>query len=328
MKALIKRIVTWVERVVDRVMKLKPVRVWFHYLERRGPLLSSGLSYQALFAVFAAIWVAFAAAGVFITGNPTVHQAVLDLLARSIPGLFSTDSTAGAIDPTTLTSVSILGWTGAIAAVGLFFTALGWLGSARTAVRSMFKLPDASTNFILLILKDLGLAVAFGAALLLSAVLSVLSTLLIGSVLDWLGINERKTVAEVLIRVAGFLIVLGLDTVVLGTLYRVLSGIKIPLRMLAPGTIIGALALGVLKVLGTLLLGGAAHNPLLVTFAVFVGLLIWFNLICQIILLGAAWISVSATDANLDLRGGTKVGKAGKSAGKTGEPPSGVTGAL
>lgn len=328
MKALINRIVTWIERVVDWVMKLKPARVWFHYLERRGPLLSSGLSYQALFAVFAAIWVAFAVAGVLITGNPTVHQAVLDLLARSIPGLFSTDSSAGAIDPTTLTTVSILSWTGAIAAVGLLFTALGWLGSARTAVRSMFKLPGASTNFILLILKDLGLAVAFGAALLLSAVLSVLSTLLIGSVLDWLGIVERKTVAEVLIRVAGFLIVLGLDTVVLGTLYRVLSGIKIPLRILAPGAIIGALALGILKVLGTLLLGGATHNPLLVTFAVFVGLLIWFNLICQIILLGAAWISVGATDANLDLRGGTKVGKAAKAAGETDGPPSGVTGAL
>ena len=40
-----------------------------------------------------------------------------------------------------------------------------------------------------------------------------------------------------------------------------------------------------------------------------IGLLIWFNLICQVILLGAAWISVGATDRGLDLAGKRKRGK-------------------
>ncbi len=82
-----------------------------------------------------------------------------------------------------------------------------------------------------------------------------------------------------------------------------MSGIRIPFRMLAQGTIIGAVALGVLKALGSTLLGGATSNPLLAGFAVIIGLLIWFNLVCQVILIGAAWIAVSASDAGLDLRG-------------------------
>jgi membrane protein len=57
----------------------------------------------------------------------------------------------------------------------------------------------------------------------------------------------------------------------------------------------------VLKVLGSLLLGGASSNPLIASFAVIVGLLIWFNLVCQVILVCAAWVVVSASDAGVPL---------------------------
>ena len=46
-----------------------------------------------------------------------------------------------------------------------------------------------------------------------------------------------------------------------------------------------------LKILGGLLLGGATSNPLLASFAVFIGLLLWFNLICRVILLTSSWIA-------------------------------------
>jgi membrane protein len=52
----------------------------------------------------------------------------------------------------------------------------------------------------------------------------------------------------------------------------------------------------VLKVLGSALLGGASRNPLLASFAVIIGLLIWFNLVCQVILLTASWIATGMAD--------------------------------
>ncbi len=88
-----------------------------------------------------------------------------------------------------------------------------------------------------------------------------------------------------------------LDTVVLAALYRVLAGVRIPPRHLFPAALLGAAALGVLKILGTVLLGAAGANPLLASFAVIIGLLIWFNLVCQVILLAAAWFIVSMIDA-------------------------------
>src|SRR5690606_9809992 len=97
----------------------------------------------------------------------------------------------------------------------------------------------------------------------------------------------------------GLALMLLLDTVVLGALYRVLSGLTIPLRRLLVGSVLGAVALGILKVLGGALLGGAGRNPLLASFAIIIGLLIWFNLVCATILLGASWIAVGMADAGL-----------------------------
>ena len=162
-----------VTAITARVMKLKPVRVYLHYTAHNGPLLAAGLSFQAIFAVFAAIWVSFAIAGFVIRSNPEFEQAFLGLLRINVPGLIGGNGGAGAIDPDDLFSSGVLTWTGAIAAVGLLFTALGWLASGRDAVRGIFSLPPAPTNFLLLKVKDLGLAVGFGIALVVSAALSV-----------------------------------------------------------------------------------------------------------------------------------------------------------
>ncbi|HEU4849223.1 MAG TPA: YihY/virulence factor BrkB family protein [Terrimesophilobacter sp.] len=288
-----------IKKAIAWVLALKPVRVFRHFADRRGFLLSGGLSYQSLFAVFAAIWVGFAAFGLILKGNPALGGAFFDTIARSVPGLLAWRGAEGVIDPDQLTQVEILGWTGAIAAVGLLLTALGWLSSTRDAVRALFDLPGEQVNFLLLKLKDLGLAIGFGAALLLSSALSVFSTQALDTTLGWFGIREDSMIAAATGRAIGLALMLLLDTIVLGTLYRVLSGLTIPIRRLLVGSVLGAVVLGVLKVLGGALLGGAGRNPLLASFAIIVGLLIWFNLVCAAILLGASWIAVGMADAGI-----------------------------
>jgi membrane protein len=288
-----------VEALRARALGLKPVRVYLNYGENRGRLLAGGLSFQSIFAVFAAVWIGFAVAGIVLRSNPGLADAVFSLIDRSIPGLIDTGDGRGAINEHSLLTTTILGWTGAIAAGGLLFTALGWLASARDAVRALFDRPGERTNFLLLKLKDLVLAVCFGAAVLVSAALSVLSTQALNAALGWLGIGEHSIVTTILGRGLGLLLMLLLDTAVLAALFRLLSGLAIPLPRLLTGALLGAIALGVLKVLGTALLGGASRNPLLASFAVIVGLLIWFNLICQVILLAASWIAVGMRDDGL-----------------------------
>ncbi|MCU1419825.1 MAG: YihY/virulence factor BrkB family protein [Mycetocola sp.] len=282
-----------------RIQKLKPVRVFQHYAVNRGPLLAGGLAYQAIFAVFAALWVGFSVAGLLLESNPRLQDAFFSFVSASVPGLIDTGSGEGAIEPDDLLQAEILGWTGALAAVGVIVTALNFLASCRDAVRVMFDLPGELLNFFLLKLKDLGLAIAFGVALIVSAALSVLSTQALDGTLDFLGLDSESLMSALGARVTGLALMYLLDVAVLAGLYRALSGLRIPFRRLIGGSLLGAAALGILKVLGNALLGGATNNPLLASFAVIIGLLIWFNLICQVLLAAAAWIAMGMADANL-----------------------------
>lgn len=322
-----------VAAVTAGIMRLRPVRVFQHYASRRGALLAQGLSYQAIFAVFAAIWVGFSVLGSVLQSRPDLLQALIDLLATNIPGLIDDGSGNGAIDPAELVQSVPFTLTGLIALALLLFTATGWLSSGREAVRVLFDLPGSSLNPVLAWLKDLGLALAFGAALLGSAALSIVSTSATSAVLEVISVDANSPVARGVTSVVGILLMLLLDVVILGAFFRIVSGIRIPLHVLWKGTLLGAVALGVLKVLGSSLLGGATSNPLLASFAVIIGLLIWFNLVCQVILLSASWIAVGAADAGLDLHGrsrepeggtgtpSTAPGTADEATGKVGAAP-------
>lgn len=289
-----------VKGLVARVQRLKPVRVAMHYASRRGPILAAGLSYQAMFSVFAALWASFSVAGLVIGSNPGLRDSLLDVIGTSVPGLIDRGD-GGAIDPADLFSAGVLGWGGALAVAVSLFTALGWLSSARDAVRAIAELPAPPINFLLLRLRDLGLAIAFGLALVLSAALSLGSTTALAWILGGLGVDEHSLAATLVARGAGLALAFALDVGVLTMLYRVLAGVPIPPRPLWQGALLGAAALGVLKALGSTLLGGASSNPLLLSFAVIIGLLIWFNLVCQVILIGAGWVVVSARDQGVPL---------------------------
>ena len=286
--------------LIERALRTRPLRVVLHYSETGGPLFASGLAFQALFAVFGALFVFFAAFGFLVRGDTVLRDSLIGLVQRSIPGLIGGEGALVSVD--TLLDQSILGWTGVTAAAVLLWTALNFLGSLRQAVRILFALPGPTTLFVLLKLKDAGLALVFGAVLLVSAALSVFSTTFVDVALDFLGIGSDSELGRITGGAVGLLIMLALDTATLAGSFRILSGIPIPWKNLWVGALMGGVALGALKILGTQLLGGASRNPLLASFAVLVGLLIWFNLVCQVILIVASWISIGMSDAGISAR--------------------------
>ena len=155
----------------------------------------------------------------------------------------------------------MLGWIGVLALIASLITAIGWLASARDAVRDIADLAAPPTNFLLLRLRDLGLALAFGVALILSAALSIGSTTALAWVLDGLGVDEDSMAATIAARALGLVLAFVLDVAVLAALYRVLAGVPIPARPLWQGALLGAFALGVLKALAGGLLTLTSSNP-------------------------------------------------------------------
>lgn len=283
------------------VKALRPYRVYINFSYSDGNLRAAGMGFQSLFAIFAAVWVGFSVAGIWLSANPEIYGALVTIINRAVPGLISTDTQAGVIDSAQLEEATGFGWTGIIAAVGLLWTAIGWLYYTRQAVRAVFGLRRDTTNYVLQKVRDLGLALAFGIVLILSALLTIASTQALTFILDLAGLSDSFWTA-VVARVSGLLVSVVLNIFTLGVMFRVLARVSIPWRNLFFGALLGSAVLAGLSVLGGLLLGGTSKNPLLASFTVFVGLLVWFNLVSRVILLSASWIAVGMFDRGLSPR--------------------------
>lgn len=291
---------TGIGKLIARIAQTRAARAFQHYTSEGGGLLAAGMSYNAIFATFASIWVAFSVAGFVIADNPTLRGALFRAINDQVPGLIGGDGAA--LNGDDLLSTGALSWTAAIALVGLILTALGFLASMRDSVRRIFGLPPDTTFIVLQKLRDLGLALGFGVLILLSAVLSVVSNATLEALFGIFGLAE-SVLAAVAVKTAGYLLVFAVDFVTVAGAYRMLSAIPIPRKRLFAGAAIGAAGVGVLKAAFALgLIGGAGSNPLLAGFAVLIGLLIFFNFLCQVLLIAAAWIAVGMSDARIDAR--------------------------
>lgn len=289
--------------ITRRTLAWFPVRVWRHFLQHNGFLLAAGISYQALFAVFGVIYLAFAAVGVWLGGSTAAVRAVIQFVNRYIPGIISD---TGLVKPDQVEAVAsdsgeLLTATGIIAGVVVVWTAIGFVTYTRRAVRDTFGLPFDRRSYVLLKARDFVAAVLFGVALLVGAILGSVTTGAIDLLLTVVGVERHSVWTELVTRLISPAVAFALNTLALAALVRFLTGTSLAWRRIWPGALVGAAAMVVLQVAAGFLFVYTPANPLLATFAVFIGFLLWFRLNGIVILVAAAWIAVSARDRDIDL---------------------------
>lgn len=266
-------------------------RTWLRFSNARGLLLARGLAFQALLAVFATLWLTFALLGVWLRSEPDVLDALVTWLNALVPNLIDVGE-GGAVAISQLLSVGTLGWTGGVAALVLVWTAVSWFSSAREGVRAVAGLPRRPGNPILLRLRDAVVALFFCAAMLLATVLTAVSTGAIGVILDWFGATASG-LTEFFTGAAGLVLGYSIHTVLMYVFLRYLADVAFPFRDLLQAALLGAFGFVVLEALGGYLVSRTGSNPLLTSFAVVLGLLFWFYLLCIVLLVVTAWAAES-----------------------------------
>lgn len=271
--------------------RTRPYRTFSHFTDVGGSVLSAGMSYQALFAVFAALWVGFGIFGIMLSGRVELLNTLIEQLNTFVPGLIGAGE-GGLVDVDVLLSASILSWTGVVAAVSLLWVAINWFTGTRRSIRIIFGLDVKQyRNAVLLKLRDFVLAMLFGAAILISAALTVLSSNLVDAIFGVLGWRQDTWLFGTMGTFTRYAAMYVFDVLMLMAMHRFLAEVRVSRLRLIVGCSLGGLALLGLKVLGAALLGGATSNPLLTSFALFIGVLLWFNFICRVLLLTASWIA-------------------------------------
>ncbi|MGO3146399.1 MAG: YihY/virulence factor BrkB family protein [Leucobacter sp.] len=280
------------------VKRSHPWRAFSHFTNVGGGVLTAGMSYQALFAIFAGLLVGFGVFGIVLRGHEELLDVIVEQINMFVPGLLGEN---GAVQVQDLLATRAIDWTSIVASASLLWIAVNWFTGTRRSIRIIFGLDVKEyRNALFLKLRDFVLAIAFALAIIVSAVLTIVSSSLADLVLGWLGADPTNWFFGGLGALLRYGAVYVFDVLILIAIHRALAEVRVGWWSLITGCMLGGAALLGLKVLGTALLGGATNNPLFASFVIFVGLLLWFNFICRALLLTSAWIA-TGVDKKLGL---------------------------
>lgn len=281
-----------------RTLAVFPVRVWRNFTFSNGFLLSAGMSYYVLFALFALLYVVFAAAGLWLGGSAVAIDAVVRLVNTYIPGLIGEEGlfTVGDVTEIAKNAIGVLGVTGAIAVAIALWTAVSAVTFTRRAVRDLFGLPFDARAYWLLKARDFFAAIVFGGAMLIGAIVVALTAWALEQIFLLFQWSTDSWFFTAGARVVSIAIAYALDAAALAALVRFLTGTQLRWRFIWPGSLLGGGAMVVLQLGAGLLLSHVPSNPLLASFAVILGLLLWCRWLAIVVLVAASWIAVAADD--------------------------------
>lgn len=263
-------------------------RALARYSAQNGGLLAGGIAYTTLFSLTAALtfaWTAFRAA---LGSHALLRAQVLAVVDQTMPGLLRGSGTGGLVDPDALALRSPWSLTGVVALVIALWTASGIVASVARAVQLMFGVPPPPQALPVQVARNVVGVAVLCTGVLATAVLATLVDLLAPQALRTLGLPEGWGTG--LVAAASRVAALCVDALVFVALVRVVAAVRPPRRDLWTGAAIAGVAFGVLRRLGTAVVG-SAHGPLLATAATFVTLLLWVNLAARLLLLLAAFVA-------------------------------------
>ncbi|MFJ8850190.1 YihY/virulence factor BrkB family protein [Streptomyces sp. NPDC102437] len=286
------------------VSRLMVTHIWRSYetLERvHWARLSAAITFISFLALFPLIALG-AAIGAALLSTEQLHK-IEDKLAEQVPGI-SDQLGIGSL-------VAHAGTVGVVAGAVLLLTGIGWIGSMRDCLRAVWDLGVSPGNPVLRKLKDAGLLLGLGGAVLATLTVSSAGSVAVGWTADLFGISDRGA-GGVALQVATLVVAALAAFLLLLYLLTLLPGVEPPRRALLVAAAIGAIGFELLKLLLGSYMKGVAAKSMYGAFGVPVALLLWINLSAKLLLFCAAW---TATQNSADEASGVVSGEEGDAPG-------------
>lgn len=264
--------------IADRVLRrFGPVRVLWaifkKYGEDDGAKLAATIAYFGFFSIFPALLAGVSIAGFILQGNPELRDRVIDTAVGQIPMVGSAVGEGG------------LQGSGIALATGLIGALWGGLSSMDALQRALNVVNGVPwherTQGARARIKGLSMFGVVGLGFLLTVALTSLVTAIQLPGVGRFGIHAANVLVNVLVILLTF---------------RILTDRKWRLAELVPGALFAGTGFYLLQSLGTRLIARYVSNASATygTFAVVIGLLWWFHLSAQVVLIGAELNAVRA----------------------------------
>ncbi|WP_030779404.1 YihY/virulence factor BrkB family protein [Streptomyces sp. NRRL S-920] len=240
--------------------------------------LAAAMTFISFLALFPLLTVAAAIAAATLTKKQ--QNTLEDKLSDQVPGISDQLDLDGL--------VANAGTVGLVAGALLLFTGIGWVGSMRECLRTVWELEDEEENPVLRKVKDAGVLIGLGGAGLASFAASALASTAVGWTADLLGVDETGW-GTVLLQAIAFAIAVLADFLLLLYVLTLLPGVQPHRRDLITAGLIGAAGFELLKLLLGGYMKGVAAKSMYGAFGVPVALLLWISFTAKLLLFCAAW---------------------------------------
>ncbi|MFB6962058.1 YihY/virulence factor BrkB family protein [Streptomyces sp. NPDC056309] len=268
------------------VARLMTTHAWRSYerLDRvKWSRLAAAMTFISFVALFPLLTVAAAIGAT--TLSPQRQHTLQDKIAQQFPGL------GRQLDISAL--VQNAGTVGLIAGAVLLLTGVNWVGQMRDCLRAVWELPDPEENPLMSKVKDAGVLIGLGGALLVTLAVSTVASAAVGYLSRHIGLAEQGW-GSLLLRIIAFAVAVLADFLVLLYVLTLLPGVEPPRHRLLVAALLGAVGFELLKLLLSGYIQGVAAKSMYGAFGVPVALLLWINFTSRLVLYCAAWTATQS----------------------------------
>ncbi|WP_141631378.1 YihY/virulence factor BrkB family protein [Mobilicoccus pelagius] len=276
------------KKFIEKVKESRPVRAFMRFGKARGGLLAGGIAYTSLFSIVSALTIAWTVFAATLGDDPALREQVIEAVNKALPGILKDSSGSGMIDPNSLVLETALNPASIVAALVLLWSAIGLMSNIRSTIQAMFGIIAPAENFAVAKLRDLLGFVVMALGIVLSSLLGGAATTMGSTVLGWIGLGDNP-VTGFLLRALGFVIAASVAALTFAFLFRVTAAVRPLKKDLWLGSALGGVAVTVVLTLGTSIVKSASDNPLLAASAALVTLLLFVNLLAQVLMLVSAF---------------------------------------
>lgn len=243
------------------------------YDEADGGRLAAAVTYYAFFATFALALLAFAVVG-FVLDNAAVERSVQRYLDQNLPSL-----DVGALR-------TARGTVGMVAFIGLPVTGWFWVDALRSSIRRVWRLPEYPGTFVVRLVIDLLVLVGLGLLMAVSLATAFITTALASRVVDTAAANPTQS--RWLLTTVGLAVGIAVNTLLSTAVLTALPRLRMSPRRVLPPALLVAVGLELLKTVGGVYVRRTEANPTYQVVAGTVGILVFLNVVNQLVLFAAA----------------------------------------
>lgn len=267
-------------------------RAMTRYSYQRGAITAGGITYMSLFSLAAQFTVAWTVFAHMFSRNPGFQASVVRAVNSALPGVLDDPSTGtkGLISPEAISFGSGNTVAGVVAFGVALFAAIRIVQYISNGIRAMFGLLPFPRGPQLTIASGLAGLLILTVTVAATASLTALSELALGragELFPWI----QRFRDSVPFDIFSFLIPLVINIVAFALFVRFVAWVRVPKRSLMIGSLSFGVIAALLRVLGTVLVGSAAGDPVISAAAAVGTLMLWINFLSRFALQICAWMA-------------------------------------